>query len=80
MSGAKTTQAALDQLCADMESVLERLERAGVQGDLGPVLNEPKDPQEWLSQEGSPKAKLENEDPEPETIAYDDLIASWRQQ
>ncbi|MER0237990.1 ABC transporter substrate-binding protein [Fulvimarina sp. MAC8] len=79
MSGAKTSQEALDKLCADMEQVMSRLERAGIQGDLGPVLNEEKDPQEWLDEEGSPKAKIENEDPQPETIAYDDLIQRWSQ-
>jgi len=79
MSGAKTSQEALDQLCADMESVMERLERAGIQGDLGPVMNEPKDASYWLEQPGAPKPKLENEDETPETIAYDDLIKSWNQ-
>jgi len=78
MSGAKTPQEALDALCADQEAVLERLERAGVQGDLGPKLNEPKDPQEWLDAPGSPKAKLENEDEEPKTVSYDELIKSWQ--
>ncbi|WP_245412273.1 ABC transporter substrate-binding protein [Notoacmeibacter ruber] len=77
MSGAKSSQEALDKLCADMENVLSRLERAGVQGELGPKLNEEKDPQEWLSQEGAPKAKLENENEEPQTIAYDDLVKRW---
>jgi glycerol transport system substrate-binding protein len=33
-SGAKTAQAAMDSLCAEQDSVLERLERAGVQGDM----------------------------------------------
>ena len=78
MSGAKTPQEALDSLCADQEKVLERLERAGVQGDIGPKLNEEKDPQEWLDAPGSPVAKLENEDPAPETISYDELIKSWQ--
>ncbi|MBS8225647.1 ABC transporter substrate-binding protein [Vannielia litorea] len=78
MSGAKSPQEALDSLCADQERVLERLERAGVQGDLGPVMNEEVDPEEWLSQPGAPKAKLDNEDPTPETISYDELIASWQ--
>lgn len=76
-SGAKSAQEALDSLCEQQESVLERLERAGVQGDLGPVMNEPRDPAEWLAEAGSPKAKLDNEDPEPVTIGYDELIASW---
>jgi glycerol transport system substrate-binding protein len=39
-SGAKTPQEAMDALCAEQEKVLERLERAGVQGDIGPKLNE----------------------------------------
>jgi len=78
MSGAKTPQEALDGLCADQERVLERLERAGIQGDIGPKMNEPRDPQAWLDEPGSPKAKLANEDPTPETIAYDELIKSWQ--
>jgi glycerol transport system substrate-binding protein len=76
-SGAKSAQEALDSLCEQQESVLERLERAGVQGDLGPVMNEPRDPAEWLAEAGSPKAKLDNEDPDPVTISYDELVASW---
>ena len=38
-SGAKTPQAAMDNLAAAQDEVLERLERAGVQGDCGPKLN-----------------------------------------
>ena len=78
MSGAKTPQEALDALCEAQERVLERLERAGVQGDLGPKLNEERDPEYWLSQEGAPKAKLENEDEQPQTVSYDELIKSWQ--
>ncbi|WP_112323653.1 ABC transporter substrate-binding protein [Oceanibium sediminis] len=78
MSGAKTVQEALDSLCADQERVLERLERAGIQGDIGPVMNEEQDPSYWLEQPGAPYPKLENEDEEPETIAYDELIKSWQ--
>ncbi len=77
MSGAKTPQEALDSLCQQQEQVLQRLERAGIQGDLGPKLNEEKDPSEWLSDDHAPRAKLDNEDPQPQTIAYDDLIKSW---
>jgi len=77
-SGAKSAQEALDSLCAQQERVLERLERAGVQGDLGPKLNEERDPDYWLSQPGAPKAKLDNEKPAPETVDYDELLASWK--
>ncbi|MFK8080019.1 MAG: ABC transporter substrate-binding protein [Granulosicoccus sp.] len=78
-SGAKTAQEAMDALCEAQEKVLARLERAGVQGDIGPVLNEEQDPEYWLSQPGAPKAKLENEKPAPETVNYDELIESWNQ-
>ncbi|MCE6968081.1 ABC transporter substrate-binding protein [Cereibacter sphaeroides] len=77
-SGAKTPQEALDSLCEQQERVLERLERAGVQGDLGPKMNEEQDAQYWLDQPGSPVAKLENEDPKPDTVSYDELIKSWQ--
>lgn len=78
-SGAKTAQEAMDALCEAQEKVLARLERAGVQGDIGPVLNEEQDAEYWFSQPGAPKAKLENEKPEPETIGYDELVESWNQ-
>ncbi|QFT62579.1 glycerol transport system substrate-binding protein [Roseivivax halotolerans] len=79
MSGAKSTQEALDTLCADMEDVMARLERAGVQGDLGPVLNEEQEASYWLEQPGAPKPALENEDEEPQTVSYDELIQSWQE-
>lgn len=77
-SGAKSAQAAMDALCKAQERVLSRLERAGVQGDIGPRLNKPRDPGYWLSQPGSPKPKLANEKPQPVTIDYDELIKSWQ--
>ena len=79
MSGAKSTQEALDSLCSDMENVMSRLERAGVQGELGPVLNEEQDASYWLEQPGAPKPAIENEDEEPQTVSYDELVASWQQ-
>ncbi|TNH40367.1 ABC transporter substrate-binding protein [Paracoccus haeundaensis] len=78
-SGAKTAQEALDALCEQQEDVLSRLERSGVQGDLGPVLNEEQDPQYWIDQPGAPVAKLENEKPAPVTIAYEELIKRWQE-
>ncbi len=69
---------AIDALCEEQEKVLERIEKSGVQGDIGPKMNEPQDPQVWLDAPGAPVAKLENEDEEPKTIAYDELIKSWQ--
>ncbi|MEE9335287.1 MAG: hypothetical protein V3U65_14455 [Granulosicoccaceae bacterium] len=77
-SGAKTPQEAMDALCEAQEKVLARLERAGDQGDIGPKLNEEKDPEFWLSQPDALKAKLANEKPKPETIDYNTLIESWK--
>ena len=78
MSGAKTPQEALDALCAEQEKVMERIERSGVQGDIGPKMNEPQDAQVWLDAPGAPVAKLADERGTPETISYDELIKSWQ--
>ena len=78
-SGAKSSQEAMDELCAAQERVLRRLQRAGVQGDLGPNLNDERDPEYWFDQPGSPKPKLANEKPAPMTVDYDELVKSWSQ-
>ncbi len=76
-SGAKSPQEAMDALAEAQDKVMERLERAGVQGDCGPKLNEPQDPSHWLNQPGAPKAKLDNEKPTPVTVDYDELLKTW---
>ena len=77
-SGAKTPQEAMDALCAEQEKVLERLERAGVQGEFGPKLNEVQTAQYWFDQPGAPKGPIPDEKEQPITVSYDDLIASWK--
>jgi glycerol transport system substrate-binding protein len=79
VSGAVTPQEAMDALAAQQDRVLERLERAGIQGECGPSLNEPGDPAEWLARPGSPKRELADEKPQGETVPYDDLIQAWRE-
>jgi len=80
-SGAFTPQEAMDRLAEEMDITMARMqaadEGAEVYGGCGPRLNEEKDPEEWLSQEGSPKAKLENEKPQGETVDYDELVKRW---
>ena len=81
-SGAKTPQAAMDALAAAQDSVLERLERAGVQGECGPKMNAKHPLQYWVDlakKEGNlaPQPKLANEKPQGETVDYDTLIKSW---
>jgi glycerol transport system substrate-binding protein len=81
-SGAKTPQAAMDALAAAQDSVMERLERSGVQGDCGPKLNPRTTAEEWFAKAEkagtlAPQRKLANEKPKGETIDYDTLIKSW---
>jgi glycerol transport system substrate-binding protein len=80
-SGAFTPQEAMDRLAEEMDVTMARMqqadEQANVYGGCGPRLNEAKDPSEWLGQPNGPKAKLENEKPQGETIAYEELIKQW---
>jgi len=78
-SGAKTPQEALTALAVAQERLMQRLERAGVLGECGPKLNEPRSREYWLSQPGAPKEKLGNEKPAPITIDYDELVKSWQE-
>ncbi len=73
----------MDSLCAEQEKVLERLERAGVQGDIGPKLAEEKTLEEWNADavaKGNlaPQLKIENEKEQPITVNYDELVKSWQ--
>ena len=76
-SGAKTPQEALNSLCTAQEKIMKRIQRSGVQGDIGPRIGKAKGAAYWLAQPGAPKPKLANEKPKPITIPYDKLIKSW---
>jgi glycerol transport system substrate-binding protein len=83
LGARRRPQEAMDTLCAEQEAVMERIQRSGVQGDLGPNLNEEHDLEYWVEQASAngtiaPQAKLENEDEQPMTITYDELIQSWQ--
>ena len=82
-SGAFTAQQAMDRLAEQMDTLMGRMEAADLKNhtyhDCGPRLNKPKDPKEWLSKDHAPWAKLDNEKPQGETIAYDELIKRWTQ-
>ncbi len=77
VSGEVTVDTAMDNLAGEMDKVMARIERSGVQGDCGPKLNPEVDEAEWLGKPGAPKAKLENEKPQGMTVDYDELIKSW---
>ena len=72
----------MDSLCAEQEKVMERLERANVQGACGPKLNPRTSAEEWHKKAEAggtlaPQRKLANEKPQGETVDYDALIKSW---
>ena len=80
-AGVFTAQEAMDRLAEEIDSTMARMqaadETANVYGGCGPRLNDPVDPQYWLDQPGAPKPKLDNEKPQGQTIAYEDLIKQW---
>jgi len=78
-SGEKTPQEAMDGLAAQQDRMLQRLERAKVQGECGPKLNPATSAEDWLKRSGSPKPKLANEKPKGETVPYDQLLEAWRE-
>lgn len=77
VTAEKTPQAAMDTLADEMDQVLARLERAGM-ATCAPKLNPKGDPAKWLSDKQAPWAKLANEKPKGETIAYDKLLQTWK--
>ena len=73
----------MDRLAEEMDQVMARMQAAdeanNTYGGCGPRLNEEKDPSEWLGKPNGPKAKLDNEKPKGETVAYDELVKRWAQ-
>ncbi len=82
-SGAFTAQQAMDRLADQMDGLMARMEAADKANhtyhDCGPRLNKPMEASHWLSKDHAPWAKLDNEKPPGETIAYDELIKRWTQ-
>lgn len=79
-SGAFTPQQAMDRLAGEMDQIMGRMQRAdeasNVYGGCGPRLNPEKPDSAWIGKGGA-KAKLANEKPKGETIAYETLIKRW---
>jgi len=83
ISGEATPQEAMDGLAKSQDAIMARLEKSGVQGKLGPKLNEEKDPEYWYKKaetDGNlaPQRKLANEKPQGVTVDYDELLKSWK--
>jgi glycerol transport system substrate-binding protein len=68
----------MDNLAEEMDQVMARLERAGM-ARCAPKLNKKEDPKKWPERQGcAVEAKLANEKPKGETIAYDTLLNAWK--
>jgi glycerol transport system substrate-binding protein len=85
ISGEATPQQAMDGLAAAQDAIMARLEKSGIQGDLGPKLNPERDPEYWYKKaiaDGNlaPQRKLANEKPQGITVDYDDLLKTWKAQ
>jgi glycerol transport system substrate-binding protein len=80
-SGAFTPEQAMNRLADEMDQIMARMQAADEKnktyGGCGPRLNPKKDPSDWLGKPDGPKAKLANEKPQGETIAYDELVKRW---
>ena len=77
VTGEKTPQQAMDNLAKEMDKVMGRLERAGM-ANCAPKLNPVKAPSSWLSNNGAPWAKVD-ENPKGETVAYAGLLQAWKE-
>jgi glycerol transport system substrate-binding protein len=80
-SGQATAQEAMDALAQEMDDTMARMqavdEASSIYGGCGPRLNPEVDPAEWIGKPDGPKAKLENEKPQGETVNYDELVKRW---
>ena len=68
IAGTVTPQEAMDGLAHDQDAIMARIERSGVQGDRGPIMNKPRDPEYWYKKAEAdghlaPQRKLANEKP-----------------
>ena len=78
LTGEETPQGALDKLAREMDAVLARLERAGM-SRCPPKLNAEEPAATWLARPGSPKPRLDDEQPQGETVPYEELLTAWRE-
>lgn len=78
VTGEKTPQAAMDNLAKEMDDVMARLERAGMER-CAPKLNKKTKASDWLNDEHAPWKKLDNEKPQGETVDYDTLLTAWKE-
>jgi glycerol transport system substrate-binding protein len=71
IEGDITPQQAMDNIAAQMDNAMSQMHMSR----FSPRLNDPRPPEYWLEQPGSPKA--ERPPQAPITVAYDELLLQW---
>lgn len=66
----------MQQLAVAMDSKLEQLASSS-DSPCAPQLNPKREKDVWFAHPGSPKAKLDNEDPAGRTLSYKELLKRW---
>nr|WP_051326554.1 ABC transporter substrate-binding protein [Aliagarivorans taiwanensis] len=66
----------MQQLAVAMDSKLEQLANSS-DSPCAPRLNPQQEKGVWFAQPGSPKAKLDNENPAGRTLSYSELLKRW---
>lgn len=79
VSGEKSPQQAMDQLAEQMDSAMEAAAKGGKMQRCAPKLGPKLDARQWLSNSHAPRAKLANEKPQGQTVAYDKLLEAWKE-
>ncbi len=82
IAGTVTPQQAMDGLAHDQDAIMSRIQRSGVQGNRGPIMNKARDAEYWYKKAETdghlaPQRKLANEKPPGQTVDYDELVKSW---
>ena len=76
--GRVSPELTMNRLAAEQDELMARLADSGLQVRCAPRLNEPREPEYWLSQPGAPKPALDDEAGQGETVPYETLLADWR--
>ncbi|MDA3922567.1 MAG: ABC transporter substrate-binding protein [Salinisphaera sp.] len=77
-TGQGTPQEVMDNLAESQDAMLARLGQYERMKRCEPRLNDAIDPQIWLDRPGAPKPKLADEEGSGKTVAYPELLKSWR--
>ncbi len=76
-SGELTPQQGMDAVAEGLDDVMHKIQLAKLQKVAPPKLNPKKSKDYWLKQPGSPKPKLDNENPPGRTLPYEQLLNAF---